>query len=63
MRNEGFDEFKIYDNRKDEVTYGMGFEPDFIFFGKRLGEKNDNFLSIQCFIETKGQHLAEGKDI
>lgn len=60
IRNEGFEEFKIYDNREGEVTYGMGFEPDFIFFGKRKGD--DNFLSIQCFIETKGEHLSAGKD-
>ncbi|HED8570620.1 TPA: DEAD/DEAH box helicase family protein [Campylobacter upsaliensis] len=58
IRNEGFKEFKIYDNRVNEVTYGVGFEPDFIFFGKRLSERNDKFLSIQCFMETKGGHLA-----
>lgn len=58
IRNEGFKEFKIYDNRVNEVTYGMGFEPDFIFFGKRLSERNDKFLSIQCFMEIKGEHLA-----
>ncbi|EIW9954246.1 DEAD/DEAH box helicase family protein [Campylobacter upsaliensis] len=58
IRNERFKEFKIYDNRVNEVTYGMGFEPDFIFFGKRLSERNDKFLSIQCFIETKGEHLV-----
>ncbi|NHG50687.1 DEAD/DEAH box helicase family protein [Campylobacter jejuni] len=61
IRNEGFEEFKIYDNRKDEVTYAMGFEPDFIFFGKK-NKDSDNFLSIQCFIETKGEHLAMAKD-
>ncbi|EAJ6588534.1 DEAD/DEAH box helicase, partial [Campylobacter coli] len=61
IRNEGFEEFKIYDNRKDEVTYAMGFEPDFIFFGKK-NKDDDNFLSIQCFIETKGEHLAMAKD-
>lgn len=60
IRNEGFEEFKIYDDRKDEVTYAMGFEPDFIFFGKK--NKDDNFLTIQCFIETKGEHLAGAKD-
>ncbi|EAI8157891.1 DEAD/DEAH box helicase [Campylobacter upsaliensis] len=58
IRNEGFKEFKIYDNRVNEVTYAMGFEPDFIFFGKRLSERNDKFLSIQCFMETKGEHLV-----
>ncbi|EAH4719804.1 DEAD/DEAH box helicase, partial [Campylobacter upsaliensis] len=58
IRNEGFKEFKIYDNRVNEVTYGMGFEPDFIFFGKRKDEVNDKFLSIQCFMETKGEHLV-----
>ncbi|EKG3605287.1 DEAD/DEAH box helicase family protein [Campylobacter upsaliensis] len=58
IRNEGFKEFKIYDNRVNEVTYAMGFEPDFIFFGKRKDEVNDKFLSIQCFIETKGEHLV-----
>ncbi|QKF87064.1 type III restriction/modification system, restriction subunit [Campylobacter upsaliensis RM3940] len=58
IRNEGFEEFKIYDNRVNEVTYGMGFEPDFIFFGKRKDEVNDKFLSIQCFMETKGEHLV-----
>ncbi|MCI7411699.1 DEAD/DEAH box helicase family protein [Helicobacter bilis] len=58
IRNEGFKEFKIYDNRVNEVTYGMGFEPDFIFFGKRKDEEDNKFLSIQCFMETKGEHLA-----
>lgn len=58
IRNEGFEEFKIYDNRKDEVTYAMGFEPDFIFFGKK-NKDDDNFFSIQCFIEAKGGHLAD----
>lgn len=61
IRNEGFEEFKIYDNRKDKVTYAMGFEPDFIFFGKK-NKDDDSFLSIQCFIETKGEHLAIAKD-
>lgn len=61
IRNEGFEEFKIYDNRKDKVTYAMGFEPDFIFFGKK-NKDDDNFLSIQCFIEIKGEHLAGAKD-
>ncbi|MFQ6341730.1 DEAD/DEAH box helicase family protein [Campylobacter sp. VTCC 70190] len=61
VRNEGFEEFKIYDNRKDELSYAMGFEPDFVFFGKK-NKDDDNFLSIQCFIETKGEHLAVGKD-
>lgn len=61
IRNEGFEEFKIYDNRKDEPTYAMGFEPDFIFFGKK-NKDDDNFFSIQCFIEAKGGHLAGAKD-
>lgn len=60
IRNEGFKEFKIYNNKKGEVSYAMGFEPDFIFFGKK--NEDDDFLNIQCFIETKGEHLAFGKD-
>lgn len=58
IRNDGFEEFKIFDNRKDEPTYGFGFEPDFILFGKKI-DSNDDFISIQCFIETKGEHLKE----
>lgn len=61
IRNDGFEEFKLYDNRKDEPTYGWGFEPDFIFFGKRQGEES-NFLSIECFFEAKGGHLV-GNDV
>ena len=56
IRNDGFDEFKIYDNREDKPTYAVGFEPDFIFFGKK--NKSDKFLSIQCFIEAKGEGFA-----
>ena len=62
IRNDGFEEFKIYDNREDNLdgTYGRGFEPDFIFFGRRKGE--EEFSIIQCFIEAKGEHLAgDGK--
>lgn len=58
IRNDGFEEFKIFDNRKDEPTYGFGFEPDFILFGKKI-DSNDDFISIQCFIEIKGEHLKE----
>ena len=58
IRNDGFEEFKIFDNRKDEPTYGFGFEPDFILFGKKI-DSNDDFISIQCFIETKGELLKE----
>lgn len=59
IRNDGFEEFKLFDNRKDEPTYGSGFEPDFIFFGKRNGQ---GFVSIECFLEVKGGHLA-GNDL
>lgn len=57
VRNDGFEEFKLFDNRKDKSTYGYGFEPDFIFFGKKKDE-DDNFLSIECFFEAKGKHLV-----
>lgn len=55
IRNDGFEEFKLFDHRKGEPTYGHGFEPDFVFFGKRADE---SFLSIECFFEAKGEHLA-----
>lgn len=60
LRNDGFSEFKIYDNRKDSPTYAMGFEPDFIFFGKRRGDKKKH-LSVEGIMESKGEHLV-GKD-
>ncbi|MCE3039221.1 DEAD/DEAH box helicase family protein [Helicobacter anatolicus] len=56
VRNDGFEEFKLFDNREGS-TYGQGFEPDFIFFGKKKNE-NDKFLSIECFFEAKGGHLT-----
>lgn len=61
VRNDGFNEFKIYDHRekindKNNPTYGLGFEPDFIFFGKQ--NANTPYLSAQCFFEPKGGHLA-----
>ena len=56
VRNDGFNEFKIYDNREGEVSYGMGFEPDFILFAK--SKKSDKIFALQCFIEAKGEHLA-----
>ena len=69
VRNDGFDEFKIYDNREELIngeknpSYAAGFEPDFIFFGKK--DENSNYLSVQCFFEPKGGHLGGengGKD-
>ena len=61
VRNDGFEEFKIYDYRKtkqedqkSESTYGKGFEPDFIFFGKRRGE--GYFIGMECFVEVKGSN-------
>lgn len=53
MRNEGFSEFKIYDNRKVS-TYGEGFEPDFIFFGKPKEGADLGYLSVEMIIESKG---------
>ncbi|WP_394909159.1 DEAD/DEAH box helicase family protein [uncultured Helicobacter sp.] len=85
VRNDGFSEFRIYDNRQylestsDDITqtkttksiknpnFAQGFEPDFIFFGKRNNEEDKGLLSIECFIESKGAHLSgdehyRGKD-
>lgn len=66
VRNDGFEEFKIYDYRKtkqedqkSESTYGKGFEPDFILFGKRRGE--GYFIGMECFVEVKGSN-SDGKD-
>ena len=62
VRNDGFDEFKIYDNREELIngeknpSYATGFEPDFIFFGKK--DENSNYLSVQCFFEPKGEPYA-----
>lgn len=58
VRNDSFSEFKLYDNRTDMSSYGEGFEPDFIFFGKQRNEEK-GFMSIECFIEAKGEHLIE----
>lgn len=57
MRNEGFEEFKIYDNRKELDTYGEGFEPDFIFFGKPKEKAKLDYLSAEMIMESKGLHL------
>ena len=54
MRNEGFEEFKIYDNRVSEPTYGEGFEPDFIFFGKPKEHTSTDHLSAEIIMESKG---------
>ena len=63
IRNEGFAEFKIYNNNKnDNKNYAKGFEPDFIFFGKPKNEntnenKNENkndYLSTEIIMESKG---------
>lgn len=54
FRNEGFNEFKIYDYRKGEESYADGFEPDFIFFGAR--NENDKVLKVQGIFEAKGEN-------
>ena len=58
IRNEGFAEFKIYNNNKnDNKNYAKGFEPDFIFFGKPKNEnKNENKN------ETKNENKNETKN-
>lgn len=58
IRNERFEEFKIYGYNKNKEV--RGFEPDFIFFGRKEGE--ENFLGTECFMEAKGGHL-EDKDV
>lgn len=57
FRNEGFNEFKLFDNRQNEATYGFGFEPDFIFFGAR--NERDKFLRVQGIFEVKGEIFTE----
>lgn len=59
IRNEQFSELKIYDNRKGKDSYSNGFEPDFIFWGKR---KDKQEVIMQCFIEAKGEHLATNEE-
>lgn len=61
VRNEGFNEFKIYKtfNKKygDEFyNEVVGFEPDFVLFAKKRGD--EGFFLLQCFIEAKGAYLA-----
>ena len=56
VRNEGFHEFKLFDSRSHESSYGIGFEPDFIFFGKY--KDSDKFLCVECIVEVKGEHLV-----
>lgn len=64
IRNEGFAEFKIYNNDKnDNVNYAKGFEPDFIFFGKpknentneNTNENKNDYLSTEIIMESKGK--------
>lgn len=57
VRNDGFSEFKIYDNRPGE-TYGWGFEPDFILFGKSYGS-DAKLLGSEWIVEVKGAHLEQ----
>lgn len=73
FRNDGFKEFKIYDNRiingEKSPTYGIGFEPDFVFFGIKKDEYqkcladekskiNKPFLTNEYIFEPKGEHLS-----
>lgn len=64
FRNDGFREFKIFDNRKDGDTYGLGFEPDFVFFGIKKDEADKGNLTAEYIFEPKGGHLSgDGKGI
>ncbi len=54
IRNNHFEEFKIYHNDKNSANYKKGFEPDFVFFGK-LKDSSDDFLSTQALMECKGE--------
>lgn len=59
IRNEGFEEFKIYDNRKTKSSYGDGFEPDFILFGKPKDSEDLTYLSAEMILESKGSHIYD----
>lgn len=58
IRNEQFSELTLYDNRKSENSYGKGIAPDFIFYGKRESSNEPCEVIMQCFIESKGEHLV-----
>ena len=51
LRSERF--FKLY-----AFENGGAFEPDFVLFAKK---NNSETLCLQCFIEPKGEHLANQK--
>lgn len=60
IRNSGFSEFKIYDDRLDAQSFGKGFEPDFIFLAKE--RESEAFFALQCFMEVKGGYLSGDKE-
>lgn len=60
FRNDGFKEFKIYDNRVGSFTYGTGFEPNFIFFGIKKDEVDNGNITNEYIFEPKDGHLSGG---
>ncbi len=62
VRNDNFNEFKLYATNKNlntNIKEVEGFEPDFIFFGKVKNKEDEGFLGIECFMEVKGEHLVD----
>ena len=56
-----YERFYVLRNERDVKIYnfddGKGFEPDFIILAKKYDSSED--LTIQVFIESKGEHLVE----
>ncbi len=53
VRNDGFDEFKLYN-----FENGKGFEPDFLLFGRDESGESGEF---ECIFEAKGEDRADNK--
>ncbi|WP_081478667.1 DEAD/DEAH box helicase family protein [Helicobacter cetorum] len=59
LRNDSFEELKLYCHIKGSESYAKGFEPDFILFAKT---HNDEFLGFTCYLEVKGKDREKSED-
>lgn len=55
FRNEH--DFAIY-----SIKNGNTFEPDYVLFMRQKQDKKSGFITLQVFIEPKGEHIATSKE-
>ncbi|WP_233707314.1 DEAD/DEAH box helicase family protein [Helicobacter cetorum] len=59
LRNDHFEELKLFCDDENKPSYAKGFEPDFILFAQT---HENEYLGFTYYLEVKGKDRAENQD-